>query len=52
MDVHTRDVQRAQYFYLYLLRQQNYLYSNKSGKRLKNPVFGFMTLLILEKVLQ
>ena len=50
----TRDVQKAQYLYLYLylLRQQNYLYlylcSNKSGKRLKNPVFVFMTLLILE----
>ena len=50
----TRDVQRAQYLYLYLylLRQQNdlylYLYLNKSGKRLKNPVFVFITLLILE----
>ena len=41
-----RDVQRAQYLYLYLylLRQQNYLflYLNKSGKRLKNPVFVFL----------
>ena len=47
-----RDVQRAQclYLYLYLLRQKNYLYlySNKSGKRLKNPVFVFITFLILE----
>ena len=50
----SSNVQRAQYSYLYMyfLRQQNYLYLylNKSGKRLKNPVFVFVfiTLLILE----
>ena len=33
----TRDEQRAHYLYL-----------NESGKRLKNPVFVFITLLILE----
>ena len=37
----TMDVQKARYLYLY---------SNKGGKRLKNPVFVFIRLLILEIV--
>ena len=47
----VRDVQRAQYFNLYLclLWQQHYLYlySKKSGNRCNNPVFVFVVIILL-----
>lgn len=50
-EVLIKDIQRAQYLYpyLYLLKQENYLHSNKSGNRFNNPVFVFIMLIRILK---
>lgn len=41
MEVHCREVQRAQYLYLFLYLFWQQIYLNKSRNRHNNPVFVF-----------